>query len=505
MYQTNILEYLEMSAEVFPDKIAFFDEDDSVSFSDLERKAKSIGSFLLTKGNIREPILIFMDKHPDTVCAILGTLYAGCFYICADSEMPPARALKLCKLSGVKRVICDENNRERAEMLRCVAEVFLYSSIAEHPAEAEKLKCVRRGSLDTDPVYICFTSGTSGEAKGVVGTHRAVIDYTEALCSSLGFSENTVFGSLAPLVYDAPLKEIMPTLKAAASTCFIPKRLVTFPIRLLEFMERQRINTVCFAASAFVLISSLGVLEVKKPTFLKKICFGSEPFPLSEYKKWRSACPDATFINLYGPTEATGMSAYWIADRELLEGEPIPIGKPFPNTELLLLDEKGDMCEIGEIGEIYIRGSCVTAGYYGRSEESKNAFVQNPLQSKFRDIVYKTGDLAKYNKYGELVYLGRCDTQIKHLGHRVELSEIEAAAGSIDGVSTACVLYDNERKKIILLYVGQRERKEISDSLGRNLPPHMLPSIYKRLDTMSVRANGKLDRREMSRLYLGKV
>ncbi len=500
MYQTNILEYLEMSAKKHPDKTAFFDGKDAVCFADLERKAKSIGSFLLDEGKRREPILILMEKHPDTVCAIFGTLYAGCFYICADSTIPKERALRLCESSGAGLVICDEVNRGRAEALGCVDGVFCCEDIKDHKIDEERLGDVRQSSLDTDPVYICFTSGSSGEAKGVVGTHRAVIDYTEALCSSLGFSEDTVFGSLAPLSYDAPLKEIMPTLKMGASTCFIPKALISFPVRLLDFLEGQGVNTVCFAASALVLISSLGALEVRAPAFLKKICFGSEPFPLSEYKKWRAACPRATFINLYGPTEATGMSTYWIADRELFEGEAIPIGKPFKNTEILLLDEDRKPCKTGDIGEIYIRGSCVTAGYFGRAEESGRAFVQNPLHSKFRDTVYKTGDLAKYNKYGELVCLGRCDTQIKHLGHRIELSEIEAAAGGIEGISSACALYDGERKKLMLFYVGQKERGEISRSLKLKLPMHMLPAVYKRLDSMPQMPNGKLDRQAISKL-----
>ncbi len=505
MYQINILEYLEVSARNYPDKIAFFDGSAAVSFADLERNAMSIGSFLLEKGKCREPILVLMEKHPDTVCAMLGTLYSGCFYICADGDIPSERILNIALSNDVKTVIFDEKNRDRAERLLSFADIFLYDDIGSYQINSERLEYIRRISIDTDPVYISFTSGSSGEAKGVVGTHRAVIDYTEALCTALGFSEDSVFGSLAPLSYDAPLKEIMPTLKKAAATCFIPRRFVMFPIRLLEFMEDQRINTVCWAASAFSLVSSLGALDSKKPTFLKKICFGSEPFVLSEYKKWLSACPDAEFINLYGPTEATGMSAYWIADREIEEGEPIPIGKPFKNTEILLMNSDGKSCEGCEVGEIYIRGSCVTQGYYGKSVESGGVFLQNPLNSKFRDIVYKTGDLAKYNKYGELICLGRADAQIKHLGHRIELGEIEALAGSIDGIIAVCALYDSDKRKIILCYVGEKERKDISDILKARLPTYMLPSIYKRLESMPMKLNGKLDRQAISELCFGKV
>jgi acyl-CoA synthetase (AMP-forming)/AMP-acid ligase II len=158
----------------------------------------------------------------------------------------------------------------------------------------------------------------------------------------LPFSHSTVFGNQAPLHYDAPMKEILPCILRGASMIFIPRELFLFPVKLLEYICEHRINTLCWAASAFAVVSSLGALDEVDMSHLRLICHGSESFPRGEYDKWRAACPCAAFVNLYGPTEATGMSAYWIADRELEAGESIPIGRAFPNTEIFLIDEKGN-------------------------------------------------------------------------------------------------------------------------------------------------------------------
>ena len=274
-----------------------------------------------------------------------------------------------------------------------------------------------------------------------------------------------------------------------------------FPVRLCEFIVSHGINTLCWTASALAIVSSLGALDAVSLRQLRAVCFGSEIFPRGEYDKWRIACPDTTFINLYGPTEATGMSCYWIADRELAPNEPIPIGKPFPNTDIMLIDEKGKM---SDEGEIYIRGSCVTLGYFGLDEKTRKVFVQNPANFAYPDTVYRTGDMAKINARGELVYLGRCDGQIKHMGRRIELGEIERASESVGGVSLARCVYDADKKRMILVYIGDIRHTELAKKLGELLPRYMLPSVCKSMDFLPQKPNGKTDRAELLRLLLSK-
>jgi acyl-CoA synthetase (AMP-forming)/AMP-acid ligase II len=273
--------------------------------------------------------------------------------------------------------------------------------------------------------------------------------------------------------------------------------LFTFPVRLIEYLNEHKINTVCWVVSALAQASRLGALDVRRPEHLTTVAFGSEVFLKVDYNKWRETLPNARFINLYGPTEATGMSAYWIADRELGENEPIPIGKPFNNTDIMLITEDGKRAKEGEDGEIYIRGTCVTMGYFKNPEKTAEAFVQNPLNDRYPEIVYRTGDIGRYNEHGELVFVTRRDSQIKHMGHRIELGEIEAVASEIQGIKGSCAVYDKDRQRIVLFYVGEAEDAAIREYILKKLPRYMLPAELVRLSAMPFTPNGKIDRKKL--------
>ena len=495
MYYTNILQYLEETATNRPEKIAFSDGTDSKSFNTLLCESRAIGSFLLSKEQTNKPILVLMNKHPDTISAFMGIIYAGCYYVAIDAEMPEIRVKLIIESLDPDVLIYDEKNTKKAENLPDSLNKYLFTDIKSYPIDEVALENVRKKQIDTDPIYIVFTSGSTGIPKGVSACHRSVIDYTETLCEAVGFNTDTVFGNQTPLYFDAPLKEIMPTLRLGATTYFIPKQLFMFPTRLCDYLNEHKINTVCWVVSALTMISSLGALETNPPKYLKTVCFGSEVFPIPQYRLWRDACANAEFFNLYGPTEATGMSTFWHASRELENGEVIPIGNPFRNTQILLLDEKGNEVPLGEIGEIYIRGTCVTLGYFNNKEKTDEAFVQNPLNRSYPELIYKTGDLAKYNAYGELIFVSRRDSQIKHMGHRIELGEIEAALANCEGIHRACCVYNNEQKKIYAFYVGTVNATELTKELKTLLPRYMLPNVTEKLDTMPLTPNGKIDRK----------
>ena len=494
--RTNILEYLEETAARVPEKIAFSDGTDSLSFGELLRASQAIGTKLIELGLRREPVLILMDKHPSTVAAFLGVVYAGGFYVPLDSEMPKLRAEAIAANVGAKYLICDSKNRVVAEAL-LPGRVLLFDEISAGEPDLMRLSAVRAGQIDTDIIYIVFTSGSTGVPKGVAACHRSVIDYAESLCEALPFDGDTVFGNQTPLYFDAPLKEILPTLKYGATTYFIPKKLFMFPVKLVEYLNTYKINTICWVVSALTVISSLGALEKVKPQYLRLVTFGSEVFPQKQFNIWYDALPGVTFYNLYGPTEATGMSTYYRVEGRLPEGEVIPIGKPFRNTRITLIGEDGREVGEGETGEIYISGTCVTLGYYNNPEKTTEAFVQNPLNSVCREIVYKTGDLARRNERGELIFISRKDFQIKHMGHRIELGEIEAAVDRHDGVARSCCIYDEENRRIMMYYIGDATETEVAAYLRGYLPRYMLPALVTRLDALPLTPNGKLDRRTL--------
>ncbi|MBQ9784691.1 MAG: amino acid adenylation domain-containing protein [Clostridia bacterium] len=495
--QKNILEYLEATAPRLPWKVAYSDGSFDLSFEALLRESRAVGSGLLARGYGREPIAILMAKHPREIAAFYGCVYAGAFYVPLDTDMPAGRMELILESVGARAVIVDEKGAKIAQKLGFDGEVIPYETLAEHPIDDVALLRVRERQIDTDPIYIVFTSGSTGIPKGVVACHRSVIDYTEALCDALGFSEDTVFANQTPLFFDAPLKELMPVIKFGATAYLVPKKHFLFPMSLCDFLNTHKINTVCWVVSALTMISSMGVLEKNPPKYLTTVAFGSEVFPRRQYDLWRAALPDARFFNLYGPTEATGMSTYWRA-RELDADEAIPVGRPFQNTDLFLVKEDGTRADDGEVGEIYLRGTCVTMGYYNNPERTAEAFVQNPLQKAYPETVYRTGDLGYYNAHGELVFVCRRDAQIKHMGHRIELGEIEAAAAKCETVSRACCLYDKDAQKILLYYTGDIASEALLTFLKSYLPRYMMPAVCERLDKMPLTPNGKLDRRALA-------
>lgn len=495
--QKNILEYLEYTAARIPEKIAFSTGKESMTFGEVQADARAIGGFLLGEGFSGEPVVIFMDKHPKTVTAFYGVIYAGCFYVCIDAKMPRARIEAIFENLSPRAIISDRKNLAAARELG-VENVYLYDDIALGEYTDENgLALVRKNQSSTDPIYVVFTSGSTGVPKGVVACHRSVIDYTETLTEALGFTEETVFANQTPLYFDAPLKELMPTLKLGATTYFVPKMLFSFPVKLVEFLDEYKINTVCWVVSALTQISSLGALEKHTPRYLTTVAFGSEVFPRKQYDLWRAALPDARFFNLYGPTEATGMSCYWKADRELAEDEPIPVGVPFDNTDIILLGKDNKRAAEGEQGEICIRGTCLTMGYYNNPEKTAEVFVQNPLNTAYPELIYRTGDIGRYNSYGELVFVSRKDSQIKHQGHRIELGEIESAANKSTGVRRAACVYDSEEKRIVLFYEGDTDEKALGKLLGEYLPRYMCPQVIEKLSVMPLTDNGKIHRREL--------
>ncbi len=499
--QTNVLEYIEETVKRVPEKIAFADDREQLTFKQFYDGARAIGSFLAKQGVYKEPVLIYMEKSPSALQAFFGVIYGGCFYVPLDAEMPATRVNLIIQNTKARVLICDEDSKEKVNDLNFKGQVVLASEIREGAIDEDCLSYIRASSIDTDPIYVLFTSGSTGIPKGVVGHHRGVIDYIEQLSSVLEFNENTIFGNQAPLYFDACMKEVYPTMKYGATTYLIPKQLFSFPVKLVEYMNEHKINTVCWVVSALTLISSIGTFEEVIPEHLHTVAFGSEVFPIKQFNLWKDTLPNAKFVNLYGPTEATGMSCYYRANRKFEEGEFIPVGKPFQNTEIILLKEDNTRAKQGEQGEIYIRGTCVTHGYYGNPEKTAESFVQNPLHSNYPEIVYKTGDMAYFDENGDLVFCSRKDYQIKHMGHRIELGEIDANVALVEGIYEACCIYVKSDEKIVLFYTGTIEKGNLLKELKKKLPRYMIPNAIYSLEQLPLTANGKKNRLEMEKIY----
>ena len=493
----SILEFLEKTAPRYGDKTAFSDGESSLSFDELLHLAKAGGSFIASRRLCREPVAVFMEKSPETIGAFFAVMYAGCCYVPLSASMPLYRLKMILGRLNARMVICDEGSEELVRQLvpeECIvpaAEVFSAS------VDEDALSEVRAKSIDTDPAYIVFTSGSTGIPKGVTGCHRALIDYANALCPVIGADEDSVFAMQVPLYVDACMKEILSVIKCGSTAYLMPQSLFVSPLRVVEYLNEHKVNTLCWVASALTIVSGLGAFEDVRPKCICTVCFGSEVFPVKQLRLWQDACKGAKFINLYGPTEATGMSFYYVVDREFSDTEPIPVGRPFDNTGFLLLREDNTEAPHGETGEICIRGTALTLGYYDDPERTAAAFTQNPLNPHYPELIYRTGDLGRLNDDGDLIFVSRKDHQIKNMGHRVELGEIEACADGCEGVVSACCLFNKEKGKLYMFYMGTADEKTLRKHLREQLPRYMLPAKIRRLDALPLLQNGKIDRNSL--------
>lgn len=497
----NVLEYLEAIAAKLPEKIAFSGKEEALSFQELLSLSKRIGTFLLQYGKRNAPVAVMMEKTPSSVAAFLGCVYSGNFYTPIDSLMPKERVLSIFQTLQPQVLLIDEKSKKTATYLGYEGEIIVFEEIMNTRVDEEALGKIRRTAIDTDPLYALFTSGSTGIPKGVVITHQSVINLTEWYTETFTISDQETIGNQAPFYFDSSVKDIYAVLKTGATMEIIPKQLFSFPVKLMEYVAEKQVNYVDWVPSAFCIVANTGALEKITPKSLKKIAFCGEIMPTKQYNMWREKYPDALFANIYGPTETTVDCTYYIVDREFADDEPLPIGFPCRNTDIFILN--GDhLAGEGEAGELCVRGKCLAPGYYNNPEKTNEAFIQNPLNPHYPERIYKTGDVAKYNEYGEIVFLARKDHQIKHMGHRIELGEVEAAVNSIELVAGGACIYDTDSQKIVLFYCGQEAtQRYILGKLRDKVPKYMFPNIMILLEEMPYTLNGKIDRLRLKEYY----
>ena len=500
MYNKVVTDYLDETVQRCPKKIGFVDQEGEVSFKKFRDYSYAVASEIINRNVFKKPIAIYLDKSTKCLYSFMGVVYSGNFYTPLDVDMPIERVRKICEVLEPEYIITDAAHEDTVSGLG--VPLILLDNL-DGSFNLEAIKNVNRKIIDTDLVYVLFTSGSTGVPKGVSISHRNVITYMEWSAEAFGFNETTVFGNQTPFYFSMSVLDIFQTLKSAATINIIPKKLFSFPAELLEYIDANGINTIYWVPSALCQVANLKALENPKHLGkLHSVLFAGEVMPTKQLNMWRRALPDAMYANLFGPTEVTDICSYYILNRELKDSESVPIGQACDNMSLLILNDKNKEVKKGEIGELCARGASLAYGYYNSSDKTKMTFVQNPLNQSYPETIYRTGDLVYVNELDEIIYVSRKDFQIKHMGYRIELGEIEAAVSSLDGIQRACCLYDKEKSRIVLFYSGCLEMRDIKRGIKTLIPKYMIPNDFVKMEEMPPNLNGKIDRQKLNNMIL---
>ena len=500
----NFLEHLEETARRLPDKTAFYDDREGLTFRELEEKAQQIGTRLAEAAAPRRPVALLLDARSiRNIPAMYGTLYAGCAYAPLDITMPPERLTLLLDLMQPAAVLADEKGARAFEACGgCGAPLIGYEEAANTPADPEKLRQIRDRASVYDPMSVLYTSGSTGIPKGSVQTHFSYLHWTEATIAVYGVTEDAVFGNQSPFFYANSVLEVITPVALGATVYLLPGGVLTFPKKMIECLREHHVTVLCMTPSSFISIVNGGVLTPGCLPEMKWGIMSGESMPWEPLKVWMDATPNADWWHYYGSTEMFSVAVGKV-DPNHHSGDRLPVGKLFSLVHMLFLDEDGKEVPAGEPGEMYVCSPWIASGYYRDPERTASSWIADPLGKGWQEIFFRGGDLGYIREDGQLMVLGRRDSQIKHMGYRMEIGEVEAALRKLPGLREAYVLHDGEKDLLWCFHVGELDEKEIRKGLKEQLARYMIPDRFVKLDEMPHTASMKLDRLRLKNMMNG--
>lgn len=504
--QKSVIEYLANTVQQFPDKEAVKDGEMSITFTQLWTNAQKVAATLIDlEVGHNTPVAVFIPKGCLMVAAFAGISMSGNFYVPLDTKQPAARVNSILQTLEAEVLITDRKDEKNLQSF-CDKKILVIEDIIESDVNTEKALSQSDGQIDTDPIYAIFTSGSTGAPKGVVVSHRGVIDYIDWAVSTFHFQSDAVIGNQAPFYFDNSTLDIYLMYATGATLKVIPESYFAFPAKLVGYLNEEKISFVFWVPFVLVNVANMDILSKETPKYLKDVFFAGEVMPNKHLNYWRKHLSQCRYANLYGPTEITVDCTYYEVKRKFADNEPLPIGFPCRNSDVLILVDRKRLAKQGEQGELCVRGSSLALGYYNNPEKTSAAFIQNPLQHHYPETIYCTGDVVYLNEYGEIMYVGRVDSQIKHNGYRIELGEIETAVLGSHFVDNCCVVYDFSNKRIVMFYQAAEELNmgHFRRALANSIPRYMLPTEYHRKEILKQNGSGKIDRAHYNKLINNK-
>lgn len=504
----------------------------SLSYEELDRLSNQVARTLLRQGVAPgDRVGILARKSAASVVAIFGALKAGACYVPLDPKSPAARLSAIMADSGIAVLLADAATaRQAAALAGSVPELRSVivtgphwvpeGGIPEPAASGSRRPALamlpwnsvlaepdgplgQERSIETDLAYILYTSGSTGMPKGVMISHRASLTFVAWAAACTGLGEQDRVCSPAPLHFDLSVFDIFATCQAAACMVVLPELTSMFPVRLSEWLQRERVSVWYSVPSILTMLVAHGKPRAFDLSRLRAIIFAGEVFPAKHLARLIAELPHARYFNWYGPTETNVCTSFEVPAAAGGAGlaAPVPIGKACLNTSVFAVSSEGRLCRPGETGELYVRGPGLMRGYWGQPGKTRQVMVRNPFQEAYDELAYRTGDLVTQDEDGNYVFLGRRDGMVKTRGYRVELGEVEAALYEHPAISEAVVLpvpdeLLGSRLRAVISANGSGEltRLEVLEHCRRRLPGYMVPDVVEFCEALPRTSTGKVDR-----------
>lgn len=486
----NIYKYLKQNKERNPHQFAFIDEDESLTFEQLYNYSLSYSDAISTKCNVGDIILIITSRSCHIPALFYGIAMAGCTYVPVDETLPIDRILKIVHLVTPSLII----NCSKRKISGLSYDITLNELLDD---------CFVGDFIPNDdlslPLYVMFTSGSTGVPKGVTVSQMNVLQYVETMVDLFKIDGTDVLTTLASFDFDATIRDIYGALVCGCSVVLLPSQIINQPTKVVEAIYKFKVTVLfSWSAAAIQIIAQTSAINNLRGSVLRKIFFSGSVLRPQYLKQWQSVLPNVMFCNLYGPTECTGTTTYYIVDRIVNDwDDDFPLGRAIPGRKVLIIDPNDPtrILQKGELGEICIGGIGVSLGYYNDEKESQLKFIQNPCCHEYFDRIYRTGDIGRINPQTSLLeFHGRVDRQVKIWGHRVELDEIEKMANLVNGVEDCAALYEPNKNCVTLLYCGgDHVIENLAIFLREKLPRYMVPRRFIRVDKLQYTYRQKKD------------
>ncbi len=514
---------IDEAAQNCPEHISFRCESDSVTYGNLTTQANQLAHALIELG-VRhgDRVGVLMPRCNQSAVAVHGIMKAGAAFVPLDPRSPVTVLSDLIGFCELKALVTFGQKMSRLEELLAGSKL---SAMIEADTETRSCASIGWNALSTFPTttppvnvlehdlaYVMFTSGSTGRPKGIMHTHHSGLSYAKLSVDTYGVQPDDVIGSHSPLHFDMSTFGYFSGPLAAATVSLIPEAYTRLPASLSQLMESHRISIWYSVPFALIQLLLRGALESRDLTDLRWVKFGGEPFPPGHLRELMAQWPHARFSNVYGPAEVNQCTFYHLPSCDTgaeLDEPSIPIGRTWPNTSGLVVDEDDAEVMAGQQGELLIRSSTMMQGYWDREDLNAGAFFSRTMSSGIEETYYRTGDLVRENAKGELVFLGRKDRQVKVRGYRVELDAVEQAVGlhaAVEEVGAFVVMTAVEVTAVAAAVTVKQEagtvssRDLVTHAKGL-LPWYAVPAVVHVLDDLPRTTSGKINRRLLAESF----